>query len=51
MRQRFGQQMNLRSVAIFDVKFSLKSRDELPPVLTHIAAISRLNVKKHVVFS
>lgn len=33
MRQRFGQQMNLRSVAIFDVKFSLKSRDELPPVL------------------
>ncbi len=25
--------MNLRTVAISDVKFSLKSRDELPPVL------------------
>ena len=33
MRQRFEQQMNLRTVAIADVKFSLKSRDELPPVL------------------
>jgi transposase, IS5 family len=33
MRQRFEQQMNLRSVAIADVKFPLKSRDELPPVL------------------
>ena len=33
MRQRFEQQMNLRTVAISDVKFSLKSRDELPPVL------------------
>ena len=32
MRQRFEQQMNLRTVAISDVKFS-KSRDELPPVL------------------
>ena len=33
MRQRFQQQMNLRTVAIADVKFPLKSRDELPPVL------------------
>ena len=31
MRQRFEQQMNLRTVAIADVKFPLKSRDELPP--------------------
>src|SRR5215218_8280543 len=33
MRQRFEQQINLRTVAIADVKFPLKSRDELPPVL------------------
>ena len=33
MRQRFEQQMNLRTVAIADVKFPLRSRDELPPVL------------------
>jgi transposase, IS5 family len=33
MRQRFEQQMNLRTVPIADVKFPLKSRDELPPVL------------------
>jgi hypothetical protein len=33
MRQRFEQQMNLRTVAISEVKFPLKSRDELPPVL------------------
>ncbi len=33
MRQRFEQQMNLRTVAIQDIKFPLKSRDELPPVL------------------
>ena len=33
MRQRFEQQMNLRTVAIAEVKFSLKSRDELPAVL------------------
>ena len=33
MRQRFEQQMNLRTVAIADVKFPIKSRDELPPVL------------------
>lgn len=33
MRQRFEQQMSLRTVAISDVKFPLKSRDELPPVL------------------
>lgn len=33
MRHRFEQQMNLRTVAVCDVKFPLKSRDELPPVL------------------
>jgi IS5 family transposase len=33
MRQRFEQQMNLRTVSIADVTFRLKSRDELPPVL------------------
>jgi len=33
MRQRFEQQINLRTVAIADVKFPLKSRDELPPTL------------------
>src|SRR5215210_4694296 len=33
MRQRFEQQMNLRTIAIADVKFPLKSLDELPPVL------------------
>ena len=33
MRQRFEQQMNLRTVAIADVKFSLKSRDGLYAVL------------------
>lgn len=33
MRQRFEQQMNLRTVAIADINFPLKSRDELPPVL------------------
>jgi transposase, IS5 family len=33
MRQRFEQQISLRTVAISDVKFPLKSRDELPPVL------------------
>jgi len=33
MRQRFKQQINLRMVTIADVKFSLKSRNDLPPVL------------------
>lgn len=33
MRQRFEQRLSLRTVAIQDVKFPLKSRDELPPVL------------------
>src|SRR5215217_7667932 len=33
MRQRFEQQINLRTVPISDVRFPLKSRDELPPVL------------------
>jgi hypothetical protein len=31
--------MNLRTVAISDLKFSLKSRDELPPVLTPLEYI------------
>lgn len=33
MRQRFEQRLSLRTVAIQDAKFPLKSRDELPPVL------------------
>lgn len=33
MRQRFEQQMRLSTLAIGDVKFPLKSHDELPPVL------------------
>jgi IS5 family transposase len=33
MRKRFEQQMNLRTVAISNARFPLKSRDELPPVL------------------
>jgi hypothetical protein len=48
MRQRFEQQMNLRTVAIADVKFPLKSRDELPPVLMalqHIFITPELNEK------
>lgn len=48
MRQRFEQQMSLRTVAIADVKFSLKSRDELPPVLKglqYIFITPRLNEK------
>jgi len=48
MRQRFEQQMNLRTVAIADVKFPLKSRDELPPVLRalqYIFITSGLNEK------
>lgn len=48
MRQRFEQQMNLRTVAIADVKFSLKSRDELPPVLMalqYIFVTPQLNEK------
>ena len=48
MRQRFEQQMNLRTVAISEVKFPLKSRDELPPVLMalqYIFVTPQLNKK------
>jgi IS5 family transposase len=48
MRQRFEQQMSLRTVAIADVTFPLKSRDELPPVLKalqHIFITGELNEK------
>ena len=48
MRQRFEQQMNLRTVAIADVKFPLKSRDELPAVLKalqYIFVTPQLNEK------
>jgi hypothetical protein len=48
MRQRFEQQMSLRTVAMPDVKFPLKSRDELPPVLMalqYIFVTSALNEK------
>lgn len=33
MRQRFEQQISIGGIAIKDVQFPLKSRDELPPVL------------------
>jgi hypothetical protein len=33
MRQRFEQQINIGGIAIKDVQFPLKSRDELPAVL------------------
>jgi transposase, IS5 family len=33
MRQRFEQQMSFSTIPISEVKFPLKSRDELPPVL------------------
>lgn len=33
MRQRFDQQLNLGIRPIAEVKFPLKSRDELPPIL------------------
>ena len=48
MRQRFEQQLNLRTMAIADVKFPLKSRDELPPVfiaLQYIFITPALNEK------
>ena len=48
MRQRFEQQMNLRTVAIQDIKLPLKSRDELPPVvkaLQYIFITPELNEK------
>lgn len=48
MRQRFEQQMNLRTVTISDVRFPLKSRDELPAVLMalqHIFVTAELNKK------
>lgn len=51
MRQRFEQQINLRTVAISDVKFPLKSRDELPPVLMalqYIFVTAELNEKVFV---
>src|ERR1700677_5136354 len=33
MRQRFEQQISIGGIAIKDIQFPLKSRDELPPVL------------------
>ena len=48
MLQRFEQQMSLKTVAISDVKFPLKSRDELPLVLIalqHIFVTPALNKK------
>ena len=39
MRQRFEQQMNFNTIAISDVHVSLKSRDELPPVLAALQYI------------
>lgn len=51
MRQRFEQQLSLRTVAIHDVEFPLKSRDELPPVLKalqYIFITAELNEKVFV---
>lgn len=48
MRQRFEQQMRIATVSISEVKFPLKSRDELPPVLKalqHIFITPELNEK------
>lgn len=48
MRQRFEQQMSLRTVAIPDIKIPLKSRDELPAVvkaLQYIFITPELNEK------
>jgi hypothetical protein len=48
MRQRFEQQMRIGTVAIREVKFPLKSRDELPPVLKalqHIFITPQFNEK------
>jgi transposase, IS5 family len=48
MRQRFEQQLSLRTVAIPDIKIPLKSRDELPAVvkaLQHIFITPELNEK------
>src|SRR5664279_4611642 len=48
MCQRFEQQMSLRTVAISNARFPLKSRDELPPVLKalqYIFVTSELNEK------
>ena len=48
MRQRFEQQMSLRTVAIQDIKIPLKSRDELPAVvraLQYVFITPELNEK------
>lgn len=48
MHQRFEQQMNLRTVAISDVRVPLKSQDELPPIsmaLQYIFVTPALNEK------
>lgn len=51
MRQRFEQQMNLRTVAIAGVRFPLKSRDELPPVLKALQYIFVTPALNEKVFS
>lgn len=48
MRQRFEQQMDLRTVSIADINFPPRSRDELPPVgraLEYIFLTPELNEK------
>ena len=40
MSQRVEKQINLRNVAVAAVNFSLKSRNELPPVLMALQYIS-----------
>jgi IS5 family transposase len=52
MRQRFEQQISIGGIAIKDVQFPLKSRDELPPVLKtlqHIFITPELNEQVFVI--
>jgi len=51
MRQRFEQQLNLRTIAVSDVKLPMKSRDELPPVLLALQHIFITPLLNEQVFS
>jgi transposase, IS5 family len=51
MRQRFEQQITLGTVAITDVTFPLKSRDEMPPTLAALQYIFITPVLNEKVFA
>jgi len=51
MCQRFEQQMNLRTIAISDEKFPLKSCEDLTPVLMAVKYIFITPELKEKVFS